>query len=77
MRCTINDIAIVTMGQSPKSEFYNSTGDGLPFLQGNRTFGRLYPTFDTYTTLPGFVLINVDKKASSLPFLGGSMITTS
>ena len=52
MRCTINDIAIVTMGQSPKSEFYNSTGDGLPFLQGNRTFGRLYPTFDTYTTLP-------------------------
>ena len=50
MRCTINDIAIVTMGQSPKSEFYNSNGEGLPFLQGNRTFGRLYPTFDTYTT---------------------------
>lgn len=52
MRCTINDIAIVTMGQSPKSEFYNSNGEGLPFLQGNRTFGRLYPTFDTYTTSP-------------------------
>lgn len=52
MRCTINDIAIVTMGQSPKSEFYNSNGEGLPFLQGNRTFGRLYPTFDTYTTFP-------------------------
>ena len=52
MRCTINDIAIVTMGQSPKSEFYNTNGEGLPFLQGNRTFGRLYPTFDTYTTFP-------------------------
>ena len=52
MRCTINDIAIVTMGQSPNSEFYNTNGEGLPFLQGNRTFGRLYPTFDTYTTFP-------------------------
>jgi len=38
------------MGQSPKSEFYNTDGMGLPFLQGNRTFGDKYPTFDTYTT---------------------------
>lgn len=38
------------MGQSPKSDFYNSKGDGLPFLQGNRTFGDKYPTFDTWTT---------------------------
>ena len=38
------------MGQSPKSDFYNSNGDGLPFLQGNRTFGDKYPTFDTWTT---------------------------
>lgn len=48
----LGDIAIVTMGQSPKSEFYNSVGEGLPFLQGNRTFGLKYPTFDTYTTNP-------------------------
>ena len=40
------------MGQSPKSEFYNNNGEGMPFLQGNRTFGDLYPTFDTYTTHP-------------------------
>ena len=52
MRCKIEEIAIVTMGQSPKSEFYNTNGEGMPFLQGNRTFGRLYPTFDTYTTAP-------------------------
>ena len=50
MRCLLSDIADVTMGQSPKSEYYNCVGDGMPFLQGNRTFGKRYPTFDTYTT---------------------------
>lgn len=50
MKCKLMDIADVTMGQSPKSEFYNSDGNGMPFLQGNRTFGNKYPTFDTYTT---------------------------
>lgn len=48
----IDDIATVIMGQSPKSEHYNSDGVGVPFLQGNRTFGRKYPTFDTFTTAP-------------------------
>ena len=50
MKCKLEGIADVTMGQSPKSEFYNSDGEGMPFLQGNRTFGTMYPTFDTYTT---------------------------
>lgn len=50
MKCVLGDIANVSMGQSPKSEFYNSEGHGMPFLQGNRTFGNRYPTFDTYTT---------------------------
>lgn len=48
----LGKIADIIMGQSPKSEYYNSIGDGLPFLQGNRTFGDKYPTFDTYTTNP-------------------------
>lgn len=38
----------IEMGQSPKSEFYNNQGLGMPFLQGNRTFGDRYPYFDTY-----------------------------
>ena len=46
----LGDIAIITMGQSPNSTFYNSESVGTPFLQGNRTFGIKYPTFDTYTT---------------------------
>lgn len=51
MKYRLDEIANVTMGQSPKSEFYNSEGKGTPFLQGNRTFGVKSPTFDTYTTL--------------------------
>ena len=51
MRCKLGEIVDVIMGQSPKSEYYNSNGEGTPFLQGNRTFGRKYPTFDTYTTM--------------------------
>ncbi len=36
----LGDFAEINMGQSPKSEFYNTEGNGLPFLQGNRTFGN-------------------------------------
>ena len=52
MKCVLGDIAEVTMGQSPKSEFFNTEGLGMPFLQGSRTFGRRRPVFDTYTTMP-------------------------
>ncbi|MCL2821464.1 MAG: restriction endonuclease subunit S [Oscillospiraceae bacterium] len=47
----LDELCEINMGQSPKSEYYNTDCDGLPFLQGNRTFGAKYPTFDTYTTL--------------------------
>ena len=46
----LGEIVTITMGQSPKSEFYNLAGEGVPFLQGNRTFGEKFPSFDTYTT---------------------------
>jgi len=42
------EIAKFTAGQSPESKYY-STVSGTPFLQGNRTFGYLYPSIDTYT----------------------------
>ena len=44
------EIAKITMGQSPKSESYNTMKEDLPFLQGRTTFGRLYPSFDVWTT---------------------------
>lgn len=50
MKCLLSDVAEITMGQSPKSEYYNTKGDGIPFLQGNRTFGKKYPIFDIYTS---------------------------
>lgn len=51
MKFRLEDIVEVTMGQSPKSQYYNTDGKGTPFLQGNRTFGFKRPTFDTYTTI--------------------------
>lgn len=68
------DIADITMGQSPKSEFYNSNKVGMPFLQGNRTFGHRYPVFDTYTTNPtkiakaGDVIMSVRAPVGDLNF---------
>ena len=38
------------MGQSPLSGCYNSDGIGTPFLQGCTTFGRIHPSYDTWTT---------------------------
>lgn len=51
MKCKLGEIVDVIMGQSPKSEFYNTEGTGYHFLQGNRTFGLKYPTFDIYTAV--------------------------
>lgn len=47
----INSVSTIIAGQSPKSEFYNSEGNGIPFLQGNRTFKTFYPEIDTWTAL--------------------------
>ena len=51
-QCRLKDIAKITMGQSPKGTSYNNQRQGVPFLQGNKTFGSLYPVIDTWTTEP-------------------------
>ncbi len=58
----LRDIAEVNMGQSPKSEFYNTEGIGMPFLQGNRTFGYRYPVTDIFCSNP----IKIAKKGDVL-----------
>lgn len=79
MKCVLGDIANVTMGQSPKSEFYNSERQGVPFLQGNRTFGKRCPTFDTYTTKvtkiahAGDVIMSVRAPVGDLNFAPADM----
>ena len=69
----LSSIAIVLQGQSPESKFY-SINEGTPFLQGNRTFGNLFPTFDTYTkkitklAKKGEVLMSVRAPVGDLNF---------
>lgn len=47
----LNDVCHLTMGQSPKSEFYNTNGIGLPFHQGVTDFGDRFPTERLYCTV--------------------------
>ena len=49
----LKDVCNLVMGQSPKSEFYNDTGDGLPFHQGVTNFGGRFPTDKLYCTSDG------------------------
>lgn len=41
--CRLSDIAEIIMGQSPESHTYNKIGQGLPFYQGKKDFGSVYP----------------------------------
>lgn len=40
------------MGQSPPSDTYNDTGEGLPFFQGKAEFGKLYPKVKIFCSKP-------------------------
>lgn len=59
------EIADITMGQSPKSIYYNQDGHGLPFHQGVTNFGVRFPSHETYCTVqsrigePGDILFSV------------------
>jgi type I restriction enzyme S subunit len=47
----LGDICLITMGQSPSSQFYNTHGDGLPFHQGVADFGGRFPTDRVYCVM--------------------------
>jgi len=47
----LGEMCNVLMGQSPKSEFYNEIGEGLPFHQGVTDFGQRFPTNRVYCTV--------------------------
>ena len=51
-RCVLSDFTDIVMGQSPLSETYNSSGQGLPFFQGKSEFGPLYPQIRLYCSQP-------------------------
>ncbi|WP_373498725.1 restriction endonuclease subunit S [Desulfococcus sp.] len=49
-RKPLREIADITMGQSPKSIYYNKDSKGLPFHQGVTNFGIRFPSHETYCT---------------------------
>ena len=49
-RKSLGQIAEVVMGQSPKSEYYNSEKEGLPFHQGVGSYGNRFVVDDIYST---------------------------
>ena len=46
----LGEVAMITMGQSPKSEYYNSKGAGLPLIQGNADIENRKTIIRTYTS---------------------------
>ncbi len=49
----LGEVCHVIAGQSPEGKYYNTNGNGLPFYQGKKEFGKIYigePTFWTTKT---------------------------
>jgi type I restriction enzyme, S subunit len=51
-KCSLPDLCRMVMGQSPPSSTYNTEQDGLPFFQGKKEFGELYPTVAVWCNTP-------------------------
>ena len=49
----LSDACRLTMGQSPNSEFYNETGEGVAFHQGVTDFGDRFPSDRLFCTADG------------------------
>ena len=56
----LGEMCHVLMGQSPKSEFYNETGEGLPFHQGVTDFGNRFPIHRIYCTVKNRIAMTGD-----------------
>jgi type I restriction enzyme S subunit len=50
---SLEEVCEIIMGQSPSSDSYNSTGNGLPFFQGKSEFGEVFPTAVKWCSSPG------------------------
>ena len=46
----LGEVANITMGQSPKSEFYNKKKEGLPFHQGVGSYGERFVKDEIYSS---------------------------
>ena len=48
----LKDFTNINMAQSPKGDTYNTEGNGMTFMQGRKTFGRLFPSIYIWTSNP-------------------------
>ena len=48
----LKEVCSINMGQSPDSDSYNESGEGVPFFQGNADFGERYPVTRKWCTAP-------------------------
>ena len=68
----LNQLAVITMGSSPKSEAYNEIGEGLPLLQGNadikfrKSAPRIYTSQITKKCSVGDILLSVRAPVGSV-----------
>lgn len=79
-RSTLGHEAVIVMGQSPDSKFYNDEGLGLPFHQGVKDFGVRFPVTSTWCNGPGRiaelgdVLLSVRAPVGRLNFAPAKMV---
>lgn len=68
----LQDIAEITMGQSPKGTSYNENGEGMVFYQGRTDFKKRFPERRLFTTEPkriakkGNILLSVRAPVGDL-----------
>ncbi|GAA2837743.1 type I restriction enzyme S subunit [Leucobacter komagatae] len=58
----VSDVAMITMGSSPRGETLNEVGEGTPFYQGTRDFGDRFPSLRVWTESP----VRLAKKNDTL-----------
>ncbi|HCC05164.1 TPA: hypothetical protein DEP58_02555 [Patescibacteria group bacterium] len=56
----LDDVCEIIMGQSPASSTYNEKGEGLPFYQGKKDYGKKYPTPRVWCSLPIKIVEDAD-----------------
>ena len=52
IRTTLDNVAMIILGQSPPSSTYNQEKTGLPFFQGKTDFGLMHPTVRNWCSDP-------------------------
>ncbi|AJR12000.1 Type I restriction modification DNA specificity domain [Mesomycoplasma dispar] len=68
----LSEIARFIAGQSPESKYFSRDSSLTPFMQGNKSFGRLFPQINNYTSKiikiakPGDILISVRAQVGDL-----------